>query len=60
MPAFKRQLQDAEIAAVLSHVRSTRGNKAEAITTGTVVKVRKDTDAQAQPCRGNAELKSME
>jgi len=60
MPAFKGQLQDAELAAVLSHVRSTWANKADAITADTVAKVRKDTDARAQPYKGDADLKSME
>ena len=60
MPAFKDQLQDAEIAAVLTHVRSTWGNKADAITADTVAKVRKDTAAQAEPYKGDADLKPME
>ncbi len=60
MPAFKDQLQDAEIAAVLSHVRSTWGNKSDAITAETVARVRKDTGAQAQPYKGDADLKPME
>lgn len=60
MPAFKDQLQDAEIAALLTHVRSTWGNKAGAITGETVAKVRKDTDTQAQPYKGDADLKPMQ
>lgn len=60
MPAFKEQLQDGEIAAVLSHVRSTWGNKSDAISAETVAKVRMDTDAQTQPYKGDADLKPME
>lgn len=60
MPAFKDQLQDAELAAVLTHIRGTWGNQSPAIDTGTVAKVRKDTAAQAEPYKGDADLKAME
>lgn len=40
MPAWKSQLNDSEIAAVASHVRSTWGNKASPITPDFVKKVR--------------------
>ena len=60
MPAFKDQLQDAEIAAVLTHVRSTWGNKADGISADAVAQVRKDTESQATPYQGDADLKAME
>ncbi len=59
MPAFKDQLGDAEIAAVLTHIRATWGNQAELITADTVTKVRKETAAQAAPYQGDAELAAM-
>ncbi|MEP6969466.1 MAG: cytochrome c [Betaproteobacteria bacterium] len=59
MPAFKDQLGDAEIAAVLTHIRSTWGNQAESISVDTVASVRKETAAQAAPYQGDADLASM-
>ena len=60
MPAFKDQVQDAEIAAVLTHVRGTWGNQSPVIDTDIVAKVRKDTAAQAEPYKGDADLKALE
>lgn len=60
MPAFKDQLQDAEIAAVLTHIRAAWGNQSPAIATDMVVKVRTDTAAQVEPYKGDADLKAME
>jgi mono/diheme cytochrome c family protein len=59
MPAFKEQLQDAEIAAVLTHVRRQWGNAAEAVTTETVTKVRQTTAARTEPFKGEAELSEL-
>lgn len=59
MPAFKDQLTNAEIAAVLSHIRGTWGNQAESITADTVTNVRDATAAQAAPYQGDAELAAM-
>lgn len=59
MPAFKDQLTDAEIAAVLTHIRSTWGNQADAVTADTVDQVRKDTAAQAGPYDGDAGLAAL-
>lgn len=56
MPAFKEQLQDAEIAAVLTHVRRQWGNAATAVTADTVATARRDTAARAEPFKGDAEL----
>lgn len=60
MPAFGGQLQDAEIAAVLTHVRSTWGNASPVITTETVTQVRKDTASRTEPFKGDSELDAME
>ncbi len=59
MPAFGAQLQDAEIAAVLTHIRSQWGNAAEAITADVVAQVRKDTEGQTAPYKGDADLAAM-
>lgn len=56
MPAFGSQLQDAQIAAVLTHVRSTWGNNAPAITADTVAEVRQQTASRTEPFKGNADL----
>ncbi|KAA8551197.1 c-type cytochrome [Pseudomonas marginalis] len=44
MPAFREQLSDAEIAQVLTYVRSTWGNHGEAIDAKAVAKLRGHTD----------------
>lgn len=59
MPAFKDQLQDAEIAAVLTHLRSTWGNQADAVTADAVAQVRRDTASQAEPYNGDAGLAAL-
>ncbi len=56
MPAFGAQLQDAELAAVLTHVRSQWGNAAAPVTADTVATVRKETAARTEPFKGDAEL----
>jgi mono/diheme cytochrome c family protein len=59
MPAFKDQLQDAEIAAVLTHVRGAWGNQAGAVTADSVAQVRKDTEGQVEPYDGDAGLAAL-
>ncbi|SME99531.1 MULTISPECIES: cytochrome c [unclassified Pseudomonas] len=44
MPAFREQLSDAEIAQVLTYVRSTWGNHGEAVDATAVGKLRGHTD----------------
>jgi mono/diheme cytochrome c family protein len=56
MPAFKDQLQDAEIAALLSHVRSQWGNQVAPVTTQTVAAARQETAARSGPFKGDSEL----
>ncbi|RZT42202.1 c-type cytochrome [Cupriavidus agavae] len=56
MPAFAAQLGDAEIAAVLSHVRSQWGNTAPAVTPETVAAARAETAAMQAPFDGDAAL----
>ena len=56
MPAFGAQLQDAELAAVLTHIRSRWGNAAAPVTADAVAAVRKDTAARTEPYKGDVEL----
>ena len=51
MPAFADRLTDAEVADVLTFVRSSWGNQAPAVTADQVAKVRKDIHADAAPKR---------
>lgn len=60
MPAFKDQLSDAQIAAVLSHVRSQWGNTAAAVKPETVAAVRAELKDRAAPFGGDKELPPYE
>lgn len=60
MPAFASQLDDAELAAVLTYIRSDWGNQADAITAETVAKVRERFKDKAMPWQGDAELSQFE
>ena len=55
MPAFK-QLSDAEIAAVLTHVRTSWNNGGAAVTADAVKEVRAALKDRAEPWKGEAEL----
>ena len=57
MPAFGR-LTDAELAAVLSHIRSTWSNKAAAVDADLIAAERK-ANARTTPFAGGAELKTL-
>ncbi len=56
MPSFQAQLSDAELAAVLSHVRSTWGNQAKPIAAALVAGVRKATAERKESFKGDDEL----
>ena len=56
LKTFGAQLPDAELAAVLTHVRSQWGNGAAPVTADTVAAVRKETAARTEPFKGDAEL----
>lgn len=56
MPPFAEQLNDAEIAAVLTHVRSQWGNAAPPITADVVAEVRTKTAGMTGPFAGGAAL----
>jgi mono/diheme cytochrome c family protein len=59
MPSFKQQLQDGEIAAVLTHIRQQWGNGAPAVSAATVAGVRGATAARTEPFSGEAELSGL-
>jgi len=60
MPAFKDQLDDAQIAAVLTHLRSQWGNTGAAVSPETVAKVREELKERTTPFAGDKELPSYE
>ncbi|MBX3607232.1 MAG: cytochrome c [Piscinibacter sp.] len=59
MPSFKDQLDDAQIAAVLSYLRSQWGNAAGPVDAGTVARVREALHGRSGPFAGDAELKAL-
>ena len=58
MPAFA-QLSDAEIAGVLTHIRSTWGNQSEAISADFVASEREAGSARTTPFEGGEALKAL-
>ncbi|MDB6045177.1 MAG: cccA [Gammaproteobacteria bacterium] len=56
MPAFGSQLSDAQIAAVLTYVRSQWGNKAAAVNPTLVSAQRAATAARSGPWNGDTDL----
>ena len=58
MPAFA-QLSDAEIAGVLTHIRSTWGNQAEAISADFIASEREAGSARTTPFEGGEALKAL-
>ncbi len=59
MPTFKDKLSDKEIAAVLSHVRSSFGNQAGKIDDALVKAQRAATQSHDKPWNGDAELAGL-
>jgi mono/diheme cytochrome c family protein len=59
MPTFGAQLSDAEIAAVLTHVRSHWGNTAGAVGAQQVTAQRAATAQRNEPWQGNADLSKL-
>lgn len=60
MPVFKDLLKDDEIAAVLTHVRSTWGNNAPAVDEKLVASIRESTKARTTSYNGDDELLKLE
>lgn len=59
MPAFKDQLNDAEIAAVMTHIRNQWGNTAGPVASDAVSDIRKATAERTESAKGDVELLSM-
>lgn len=59
MPTFMNKLNDAQIAAVVSHIRTSFGNAAGEVDAALVKKERDATAAHQAPWNGDAELDAM-
>jgi len=59
MPAFKDKLSDAEIAAVLSHIRTSFGNSAGKVTEDVVKAEREATKDRKDPWSGDDDLAKL-
>jgi mono/diheme cytochrome c family protein len=59
MPAFKDQLSDDQLAAVLTHVRSQWGNASAPVSAATLAEVREQLKARTAPFAGGAELQAL-
>ena len=59
MPAFKDLLKDEEIAAVLTHIRSQWGNKAEPVAADVVKTAREATKTRDKSYDGDNELSKL-
>ena len=60
MPTFKDKLNDAEIAAVINHIRTSFGNQAEPIGVDMVEAEREATKDRTEPWNGDADLAQFE
>lgn len=49
MPAFKSDLTDAQLAALMTYVRTSWGNKASGVSVADIVAARKKASAVAKP-----------
>ena len=56
MPAFQEKLNDAEISAVLSYIRSNFGNKADAVSAEVVKAEREAGKDRKEPWKGDEDL----
>jgi mono/diheme cytochrome c family protein len=59
MPSFKDKLSDAEIAAVLSHIRSNFGNNAAKVTPDAVKAAREATADRKDSFNGDDDLAKL-
>ncbi|HEX7387396.1 MAG TPA: cytochrome c [Castellaniella sp.] len=59
MPDFGGKFSDEEIAALVTHVRSSFGNTASAADAALVAKVRADTKDQKGPWKGDEDLRPL-
>ncbi|MER1939311.1 cytochrome c [Castellaniella sp. FW104-16D08] len=59
MPHFQDKFSDEEVAAIVSHVRTSFGNSASTIDAPFVAKVREETKGQTTPWKGDEDLRPM-
>jgi mono/diheme cytochrome c family protein len=59
MPAFDKQLNDEEIAAVASHIRNQWGNSAAPVEPATVADARKASAKREEPWHGPKEIEQF-
>jgi mono/diheme cytochrome c family protein len=59
MPSFQAQLDDAQLAALLTYLRSQWGNASPALTAELVAGVRQPTAARTAPFAGGNELAAL-
>jgi mono/diheme cytochrome c family protein len=59
MPAFQGQLDDAQIAALLTHLRTQWGHASPAVTAELVARVRQASSARTAPFAGEHELSAL-
>jgi mono/diheme cytochrome c family protein len=59
MPSFKDKLDDAELAALLTHIRSQFGNRAQAVDAKLVLDARSASADRTAPWKGDDELASF-
>lgn len=59
MPHFQDKFSDEELAAIVSHVRTSFGNSASTIDADFVAKVRAETKDQTTPWKGDEDLRPL-
>lgn len=59
MPSFKGQLSDAQLAALLSHLRGQWGNNAPPVDAGVIAAARQALEGRPQPFGGEEELRGL-
>lgn len=59
MPHFQDKFSDEEVAALVTHVRSSFGNAASAIDAAEVAKIREETKGQTTPWKGDEDLRPL-
>jgi mono/diheme cytochrome c family protein len=59
MPHFQDKFSDEELAAIVSHVRTSFGNSASTIDAAFVAKVRAETKGQTTPWKGDEDLRPL-
>ena len=59
MPAFGDKFDDAELAAIATHLRGSWGNASAAVDAASVQRARTATSGRTAPWSGGAELKAF-